>query len=263
MPELAEVVFHASKWAKCEGQAFSLQHVSSTARCCRDFDAALGAHLLSDAVLEATRTHGKRMLFSFKGGAHLEAHLGMTGGLRVETEGEFGKHDHLILLGSHCSLVFHDSRQFGQLRIHQSNGLPEWWSALPPEPHNKQFTRKRFDAICEHRRRSVLKPLLLRQEHFPGVGNWMADEILWQARILPHRRVESLLEKERTILYRKLRYVCRKAVQMIGSEDRDPPASWLFQHRWRDGHLCPKTKKPLCREAIGGRTTCWSSAWQR
>jgi formamidopyrimidine-DNA glycosylase len=40
------------------------------------------------------------------------------------------------------------------------------------------------------------------------------------------------------------------------------PDSWLFNHRWENGGLCPKTGVPLVREEIGGRTTCWSPGRQ-
>jgi formamidopyrimidine-DNA glycosylase len=41
------------------------------------------------------------------------------------------------------------------------------------------------------------------------------------------------------------------------------PKSWLFWHRWEDGGKCPRTKSPLVREEVGGRTTCWSPARQK
>ena len=46
------------------------------------------------------------------------------------------------------------------------------------------------------------------------------------------------------------------------AEFPDPPKTWLFRHRWKDGGLCPHTGVPLLREEIGGRTTCWSPARQ-
>ena len=41
------------------------------------------------------------------------------------------------------------------------------------------------------------------------------------------------------------------------------PQSWLFWHRWADGGRCPRSKQPLVREEVGGRTTCWSAARQK
>jgi len=109
------------------------------------------------------------------------------------------------------------------------------------------------------------------QERFPGIGNWMADEILWRAAIHPARPAGSLTPDEIKILWRKTREVARDALEKIaGHGGRLPPdlnvnipKSWLFHHRWRDGGRCPKTGVLLERAEIGGRTTCWSPARQK
>ncbi len=108
------------------------------------------------------------------------------------------------------------------------------------------------------------------QDRFPGIGNWMADEILWRAQIHPAQPAGSLTPSETKTLYREIRTVCRNAMTRIaGQGDLIPhdlnvgiPDSWLFNHRWRDGGTCPRTKVPLERADIGGRTSCWSPARQ-
>ena len=37
-----------------------------------------------------------------------------------------------------------------------------------------------------------VKAVLLMQERFPGIGNWMADEVLWRAAIHPRRAAGTL-----------------------------------------------------------------------
>jgi formamidopyrimidine-DNA glycosylase len=132
------------------------------------------------------------------------------------------------------------------------------------------FTVAAVTAFLHRRRRSPLKAVLLQQERFPGVGNWMADEILWRAALAPARPAGTLTPAEVRRLWRACRLVCRQALAVIaGKGDHLPadlnvgiPSSWLFLHRWRDGGRCPRTGKPLARATIGGRTTCWSPAWQ-
>ena len=41
------------------------------------------------------------------------------------------------------------------------------------------------------------------------------------------------------------------------------PKTWLFWHRWEAGGRDPRTRTPLARAEIGGRTTCWSPARQK
>jgi len=99
----------------------------------------------------------------------------------------------------------------------------------------------------------------------------MADEILWRAAIHPHRRAGSLAATEVHALWHECRRVCRLALDTIaGKGKRLPPdlnahipRSWLFWHRWAAGGTCPRTGALLVREAIGGRTTCWSPVRQK
>jgi formamidopyrimidine-DNA glycosylase len=111
--------------------------------------------------------------------------------------------------------------------------------------------------------RLSLKAVLLRQDGFPGVGNWMADEILWRARIHPGRLAGRVKPAEAKKLYRETRFVCREALRTISPDYGDPPAAWLFHRRWRRGGECPRDGSPLQRAEIGGRTTCWCGSCQK
>jgi formamidopyrimidine-DNA glycosylase len=98
----------------------------------------------------------------------------------------------------------------------------------------------------------------------------MADEILWRAALHPARPAGELTPREVRTLWRECRHVCQLALDAIaGRGDTLPPdlnvgipPTWLFHHRWADGGMCPRTKRPLQRATIGGRTTCWSPARQ-
>jgi hypothetical protein len=50
--------------------------------------------------------------------------------------------------------------------------------------------------------------------------------------------------------------VARGAMRTIGRDWSDPPAGWLFRHRWRDGGSCPRCGAGLVRETLRGRTAC-------
>ncbi|NJK91109.1 MAG: Fpg/Nei family DNA glycosylase, partial [Blastochloris sp.] len=86
--------------------------------------------------------------------------------------------------------------------------------------------------------------------------------ILWRASLHPRRSAGSLTPREIKTLWKHTQKVIRDALRVIGHDWSDPPNSWLFNHRWKDGGLCPKTKTPLIRETIAGRTTCWSPGRQ-
>ena len=105
--------------------------------------------------------------------------------------------------------------------------------------------------------RAPIKAVLLAQEGFPGIGNWMADEILWRAALHPATPAGHLASAKVCELWRQVRFVSAGAMRIVAKDYSDPPPSWLFRHRWREGGRCPKDGSPLRRETIGGRTTAW------
>ena len=56
---------------------------------------------------------------------------------------------------------------------------------------SKQFTAKEFSKMLE-KRTGRLKPLLLNQQFIAGIGNYLADEILFRAAIHPLRKANTL-----------------------------------------------------------------------
>ena len=69
---------------------------------------------------------------------------------------------------------------FGKLRLDETEGsaiMPEWWNSLPPEILSDNFTKILVSEFVSRFPKTPLKTLLLDQRAFPGIGNWMADEI--------------------------------------------------------------------------------------
>lgn len=264
MPELAEVEYYRKQWLPGEGQAVAAVRLHSEKRIFRTVDTDALVKGLKGQVLKQSATHGKQICFLFGEQHWLGVHLGMTGKSSTQdADYQPGKHDHLVVgMQSGLKLVFTDPRLFGRILYAKSIMPPPWWSELPPEILSDRFTEERMQKFLKRRARSPIKSVLLMQETFPGVGNWMADEILWRARIHPATKAGELKAKQTKALYQKLTEVCLDALEVIGTDWSTPPDDWLFNHRWKDGGVCPKTGRPLVREKIGGRTTCWSPDWQ-
>lgn len=261
MPELAEVFYFLHRWDPALGQRI-LHAAWRPCRVTRGLPRDL-AERLTGTRLDRSEASGKQMLFRFSGGHWLGIHLGMTGELRAEPGAPGGDaHTHLILRCRNQTLSFRDPRRFGRLLYHEGKEAPAWWSHRPPDLLGSAFTRPALEAFLQRRKASPIKAVLLMQERFPGIGNWMADEILWRSAIAPWRRAGSLRREEIGLLWREIRAVCRDALRVIGGHWGDPPDTWLFNHRWKAGGRCPRTGQPLRRETIGGRTTCWSPARQ-
>lgn len=267
MPELAEVEYFRQRWNPGLTRKILGVELHPKAKVFRGCDVALLENKLSGATLLSSEAAAKQMLFRFSGDVWLGLHLGMTGELTAQPS-DFAprKHDHLVLRQRDRALVFSDHRMFGRVQFSVGPAEPGWWSSIAPAILSDAFTIDVVAAFLRRRARSPLKAVLLMQERFPGIGNWMADEILWRAALHPKQPAGTIAPQQVATLHRECRWVCEQALKIIGRagpELRDPPATWLFPHRWEDGGLCPRTGAKLLREEIGGRTTCWSPARQK
>ena len=89
------------------------------------------------------------------------------------------------------------------------------------------------------------------QERLAGVGNLLADEILWRAGLDPQRRT-PLDDDELRALHKALRATLRQLGRRGGSHMGE-----LMEERHAGGR-CPARRRPSCaRATVGGRTTYW------
>jgi formamidopyrimidine-DNA glycosylase len=272
MPELAEVEFFRKRWAAGHGGKVLAVRLHEGKKVFRGTDTRALQTALTGAKLQDSATAAKQMLFRFSGGAWVGVHLGMSGELRVEApDYPPAKHDHFIVVQKQRQLVFNDPRMFGRVLFHRGPKAPAWWTRIAPAILSKEFTVGAVTAFLRRRARTPIKAVLLMQERFPGIGNWMADEVLWRAAIHPKRLAGSLSPTEIAAVHRECRAVCQMALVTIAGRGKKLPPhlnahipkSWLFWHRWEDGGRCPRTGAALVREEVGGRTTCWSPARQK
>jgi formamidopyrimidine-DNA glycosylase len=94
------------------------------------------------------------------------------------------------------------------------------------------------------------------QSVIAGVGNLLADEALWQARLSPVRPAGELSAEELDGLRRAIRAAVRSAVKLGGVH-----TGRFVAHRERGGR-CPRCGAELRRETVGGRTTYWCAEEQ-
>ena len=272
MPELAEVEYYRKQWSPGLGRRVRAVLIHPRARVFRTGAGRRLRRELTGARLLSSAAAAKQMLFRFSGGHWLGVHLGMSGELQTAPAGYApARHDHLVLVQRDRCLVFTDPRMFGRILPASGRQPPAWWTRLAPPILSDAFTTGAVAAFLRRRGRAPIKAVLLMQERFPGIGNWMADEILWRAAIHPRRPAGSLSAAEVRALWRECRRVCRLALVAIAGRGNDlPPTlnsriprSWLFHHRWEDGGHCPRTGVVLKRAEVGGRMTCWSPARQK
>jgi len=264
MPELAEVEWFRKQWDAGRGEEVVELSVHARNRVFRGNDVRELQRSLIGAKLLSSHTRGKRMLFKFSGEVWLGIHLGMTGKIRVEPANyRPGEHDHLVLFQRERALVFTDSRQFGRVRFHHGTDEPDWWKSDAPEINSGEFDQKFVDQFLDRHREAPVKAALLMQNGFPGIGNWMADEILWRAKVLPSKRIRKLSAHEHAELFRATKFVVRRSLETLGTDFSDPPRNWLIHQKWKRDGVCPIHRTPLRHATVAGRTTAWCPRCQK
>lgn len=101
-----------------------------------------------------------------------------------------------------------------------------------------------------------LKARLLDQSRIAGIGNLIADEVLWRAGLSPVRPAGSLSKVEVKQLHRHLRRTLADLTERGGSHLGD-----LMPER-HPGGMCPNDGYPLVRSTVGGRTSWWCPTHQ-
>jgi len=264
VPELAEVEYFRRQWNSGIGKRINRVSVHTQKRIFRGADVGKMQRVLEGSVLLYSEARGKRMIFRFSTNAWLGLHLGMTGSLRVEAADFLpAKHDHLVLYQPNQVLVFSDPRQFGRVQFHKGEDPPVWWSKLAPSLDSPEFTAETMEGFLKRHSRLAIKAALLLQDGFPGVGNWMADEILWRSRLNPRGRASAIRGQRLKTLWKMIRWVSRGAMKHMSRNFSDPPRGWLFNERWKRGGVCPIHRTLLEREIVGGRTTAWCRRCQK
>ena len=264
MPELAEVEYFRRSWNPGLRERILRVSLRGEKRIFRNTRVKPLQKSLSGSVLLSSEARGKQMLFRFSGDLWLGVHLGMSGKLRTEKpDFKPTKHDHLVLHQRGRSLVFSDPRLFGLVSFHRGKAAPAWWAKLAAGLESKSFTAAAMGEFLRRHRKLPIKAALLLQGGFPGIGNWMADEILWRAKLAPQTLSGDINGNQLKTLWRKIRSVCRGALRHVSKAFSDPPKGWLFHERWKQGGQCPLHRVILLRAKIGGRTTAWCPECQR
>jgi formamidopyrimidine-DNA glycosylase len=228
---------------------------------------------LTGRTLTAAHRRGKTMWCETSGaegpdsgekGPDLGIHLGM-GGRIVETSGdgqalvggdpfrrdarprkpEWDRFTLMFADGGRLALF--DKRRLGRVRLNP--GI----DALGPDA--EEVSRAEFGQLITKGSIAV-KARLLDQSKIAGVGNLLADEILWQAKVSPSAPTSSLQRKDANRLYSALEAALASAISKGGVHTGEVIAA---RH---PGGSCPRCGAEMVHGTVGGRSTWWCSREQ-
>jgi len=216
----------------------------------------------------AAALRGRRVLAVRRKGKHLWMeldrrpwplfHFGMTGSFAIYRDGvprpRFWKVE--IAMEDGTRLAMPDPRRFGRIRLQERPEDEHPLASLGFDPL-EGLPPARELAPRLRRRGGAVKSVLLDQSLFAGVGNWIADEALYQAAIDPRRPASSLAPREVARLRARLHAIVRRAVA-VGADDTRFPRTWLFHDRWgREEGARTGRGERIVHLTIGGRTTAF------
>lgn len=210
--------------------------------------------LVGHRFVEARRTGKVLFLDTDDDGPTLALRFGMTGKLLVDGRNRVGrllsepKKDKPIY--ARLRIDFEDG---GEMRVTDPRRLGG--AALDPDESRLGPDATGFDlqALRELLAGSEapLKYRLMDQKRIGGIGNLMADEMLWRAGLRPTRPAGGLDDEEVKALYKHLVRTLKVLMQRGGSSSGD-----FMPYRKRGG-VCPRDGAALERTEVGGRTTWW------
>ncbi len=238
------------------------------------------AERLEGAVVEGVGRHGKTFWINLEGRGAVCGHLGMSGSVaRIEGEattavnykqnkgGGIGpdgrpKYLKLWLPVEGMAAAMMDPRRLARIWPADEPMKHPKLIGLGPDAYTDLPNASEFQSALA-KRRTPVKALLLNQTFLAGIGNWIADEVLYQAEIAPARHAATLssveAEQLRTAIQEVLDHACR-----VDADYTKFPESWLFHSRWggSKGEEVHDGRR-IIRETIGGRTTAWAPDKQK
>jgi formamidopyrimidine-DNA glycosylase len=211
-------------------------------------------------TLTTVHRRGKSMWCDTSGdGPVLGIHLGMSGKIviaapdgteidggdyweRGRQPGDYRYTRFAVRFADGGALLLVDPRRLGRVRLDPPV------EALGPDAAD--ITRVQFRAAFRAGTAPV-KARLLDQNAIAGVGNLLADQALWQAKIDPRRPVRDLTRNDVNRLYRAVLGAIAAALGAGGVHTLS-----MIPYR-KPGGLCPRDGVPMVHGSVGGRTTWW------
>jgi formamidopyrimidine-DNA glycosylase len=179
---------------------------------------------------------------------YLYLHMGMTG--RIATPGKACRflegvkdddgtvfppsYTYLLLKAGPYQVAFSDPRKFGSAILSDDTAAMD---ALAPDAlHTLQRAQSDPSVLVEtilpklEQKSMAIKPLLMDQKRvLAGVGNWVADEVLYQCEMHPDQNFLSTEQAQ--ALCDALFRILSTAVDRLDN-DLEFPEEWLFRYRW-------------------------------
>ncbi len=223
---------------------------------------------LTGASFQSIERKGKYLILSTSKQQQLVMHFALTGFVIVTKNKDKVNHDIVeFIFAPSLALHWCDIRKFARIWLVADSNEIKAIKELGADALT--IKQKEFNDLVEKNRSKNIKAFLMDQSIIAGIGNEYSDEILFQAGIDPHHRLQDLSPNQIKKIYQKMHSVLKYAIKLRIKHVKDLAkgklftgfnngvfkSSYLQAHRHIDG-VCPKNKNHKLKKAtIAGRST--------
>jgi len=225
--------------------------------------------LLGNSVLSIKR-RAKYLLFQLENQKWLLLHLMLGGWLYVGTDADKPNRTFQVIISFGEQSLYFIGLRLGYLHIYEPAMIEEKLDKLGPEPLDSNFTEELFLKRLK-RKTGRIKMTLLDQSFVSGIGNCYADEICFDAAILPVKKGKDLTLEEKKRLFRSIRTVLEDAIKNGGYMEQPLYQGDSFTGQFdeqckvydRGGEPCLRCRHPIVQEELSGRKVFYCQRCQR
>lgn len=221
--------------------------------------------------LTGTRRVGKNLfVFTDDPAVTLRLHFGMTGDLAYyHASLDRPRHARIVFhFASGFNLGFICPRKFERVGLVDDVDTYLLRKKIGPDALSIPLSELTARILS---RRTAIKPVLMDQRTVAGLGNWIVDEVLFQARIHPEQRADTLSGDQLAALHDAIRLVLETAIRHEAQYRDFPPDFLIHVRQWDDYpyddveayQFCPRCRTRIEKTEVGGRTTYFCPAEQR
>jgi formamidopyrimidine-DNA glycosylase len=258
MPELPEVETFRRYFEETSlYQPICDVYVEDTKLLTTDYDILV--EKLRNKQFIGTKRVGKNLFAQLDAPYWLHFHFGMTGDLAYFKDDEDTPRFARIIFrfANGFKLGFLCPRKFERIGI--VNDIDEYL-------FRKKINKDALEITLEDLKKTLvkknapIKSVLLDQTTVAGIGNWIVDEVLFQAKVHPEKISNQLSDNETVMIYEAMRFVIQTAIDSQANYDDFPrnflihARGWGIQKQELIGK-CPECGEKITISKVGGRTT--------
>ena len=202
----------------------------------------------------SSKRWGKNLFILTEKGQTLFMHFGMTGNLEYfNSSMESPKYSRVVFeLGNNFNLAYVSKRMFG--RVGMVADIESYIRDKSLGEDSLDISEENFTKALAAKNKNI-KGALLDQGVSAGIGNWIADEILFQSRIYPTTHTRNLDIQQLQTIYKKMQEIMQVAIE-VDAVRADLPTHFITHYGRKTATIkCPRCKNEIEKSEVGGRGT--------